>query len=469
MKTIKCAVKIIAFLLIGTLFLSCVMDKQDDYGTLVVALPGSGARAAVSPEFTATLSYRIDCTGPGSVSRVFRAGQTASIPLATGSWSITVTVLNAANESINKSSATASANIESGKTTTVQVPITIDASRKVITHFAITWPVMTIGLPKIEWDDINDIYEITLTILPYSGNPYGQVDFNIIHTGRKLEIMEGTLQIEELHYNKLFDVDFIVTAEDDTESKYTIKKIEVLDLIGLEIEGLSVPDNSVWVFPASADINNYMQYYIAKNSSCLARSFSYNLSDFILFDWGKLFNISMSVLPVYDYRDLLWKGSGEFLVILTDEGFTNIRKAKVEFADGKGSAHIDDLESIAGTSHRGEYSVNVGEEYSFGTVSSGYLIPSEQIQPLTVTVTNKTSNQIIMGITLAKGVNSDFELGVTVINDTLLVPGVGDSAFIIQPKPGLAAGNYNDTLEVSFLQSLIGDGPVYIEVSFIVQ
>jgi hypothetical protein len=211
MKTVISAVKITAlFVLAGTLF-SCLPIINDNYGTLVVALPGassgthSPALAAVSDNFKGTLSYRIECNGPGgSVSREVPSGASPIIPLMAGDWTITVTVLNAAGESIGNASAAAA--IESGKTTTVAIPITINTGGNAITRFAVTSPFFAEG--QIVAGD----YSITVPVP--AGTDCGVLGFSVTHTGVSVNPASGPLDLRSRQT-------FVVTAENGTSQSWT--------------------------------------------------------------------------------------------------------------------------------------------------------------------------------------------------------------------------------------------------------
>jgi len=183
MKTIQSASKIIAaFFILGLLFFSCSLGDTDNSGTLVLILPGSNSsRAAVSPEFTATLSYRVDCSGPGRVTRDFRPGDPVSLSLIAGNWNATVTVLNAAGQDIG--SGTESFTIKSGQTTPVEMRIKIDANRNDITYFAITSPVFAKGV-------ISEDRVINIDI-PF-GKDISKMTYQLIHTGVRIDPPEGS-------------------------------------------------------------------------------------------------------------------------------------------------------------------------------------------------------------------------------------------------------------------------------------
>jgi hypothetical protein len=211
MKTVISAVKITAlFVLAGTLF-SCLPIINDNYGTLVVALPGASsgtparALAAVSDGFKGTLSYHIECNGPGgSVSREVPSGASPVIPLTAGDWTVTVTVLNAAGEAIGSASATAA--IESGKTTTVAIPITIDTSGKAITRFAVTSPFFAEG--QIFAEDYSIMVPVPV------GTDCGALGFSVTHTGVSVNPASGPLGFHSPQA-------FVVTAENGTSQSWT--------------------------------------------------------------------------------------------------------------------------------------------------------------------------------------------------------------------------------------------------------
>jgi hypothetical protein len=235
MKTQNPVAKTITFLIIaGILFFSCARNNIDDYGTLVIRLPGSnsGARAAVSPEFTATLAYRIECSGPGSVSREEKSGSSVSIPLNEGDWTVTVTVLNAARQPIG--SGTAPALIESGKTTTVQIPVGIDTSGNSITKFEIVNPAAIGGLINAAANTI----EVTM---PY-GTIINSMDFNVTHTGASITPPPGT----SLNFSS--PRTFTVRAENSTPRTYTVT-VKIAKLPGPTIPTDPLPAVPTGVWP----------------------------------------------------------------------------------------------------------------------------------------------------------------------------------------------------------------------------
>jgi len=143
MKTVIRTVKIIAALfLVGTLFFSCNVklvgpEDQGEYGTLTINLPGSedAARSvgfksdsdkALFNEFLRNVKYQIDFAGPSAQSIVVTyEDQRTEILLRTGDYTVSVTVLNAADKIISdKTSNTIT--IESGRNT-LEVKVTLDA------------------------------------------------------------------------------------------------------------------------------------------------------------------------------------------------------------------------------------------------------------------------------------------------------------------------------------------------------
>jgi hypothetical protein len=200
-----------AFLLSGALFLSCPLPSQGDYGTLVLRLPGreaqTGARAAVSDAFSATLSCRIDCDGPGGrITRQGQAGASLSIPLNAGDWTITVTVFNAADQSIGSGSARAL--IEGGGTTALGINIVIDTGGRDITGFALTSPVS--AAPAI----VPNATAIEAPV-PY-GTDLRAMHFTLTHTGVSVSPAPGTA----LDFSS--PQTFTVTAENGQTKTYTV-------------------------------------------------------------------------------------------------------------------------------------------------------------------------------------------------------------------------------------------------------
>jgi hypothetical protein len=110
-------------------FFACDLFEHEDLGTLTITLPGnelpsSSARAALPPEILNTLRFQIDCTkGKKTISNIYSAGKTVNISLATGTWDITLKVLDEDNYIIGGDTETVS--IKPGKTTPVNFKITV--------------------------------------------------------------------------------------------------------------------------------------------------------------------------------------------------------------------------------------------------------------------------------------------------------------------------------------------------------
>jgi hypothetical protein len=205
----------------GALFgiLSCALSAHGDYGTLVITLPGGAAqagpvartartaRAAVSDAFSATLTYRIDCDGPGGrITRDGQAGASLSIPLDAGDWAVTVTVFNAASQSIG--GATAAARIESGGTTALRLPVVIDTGGRDITGFALTSPVSAGGAI---------VPNSTAIAVPVPfGTDLTGMGFTLTHTGVSVSPLPGT----RLDFSS--PRTFTVTAENGQTKTYTV-------------------------------------------------------------------------------------------------------------------------------------------------------------------------------------------------------------------------------------------------------
>ena len=142
MKAMNSTLKTVAAIFIlGLLFFSCGFSTAENYGTLVISLPGgaspSMSRNTVPADFQSTFSYRIECTGPGKLSREIRGGASVSMPLPVGDWSVTLNVLNASGRIIGKNELPVPVTIENGKTAAIEIPVTIEADHCDITSFAV--------------------------------------------------------------------------------------------------------------------------------------------------------------------------------------------------------------------------------------------------------------------------------------------------------------------------------------------
>jgi hypothetical protein len=198
-----------AIAIIAALFVSCSLPQNEGYGTLVIALPGGGAaaRAAVSDTFAATLSYNIECDGPGGkITRQSGAGSTISISLNAGNWTIRAAILNAAGQTIG--SGTETAVIESGRTTALQMSVNIDTSGNDLIQFAITSPV------SVESVIIPGSSAITVSV-PFGTNLTGMI-FTASHTGVSINPAPGT----PLNFSSPQTI--TVTAENGQEKAYTV-------------------------------------------------------------------------------------------------------------------------------------------------------------------------------------------------------------------------------------------------------
>ena len=201
MKTFS-TLKITTVILAAALLFSCNLNNTGDMGTLVIHLPGeSASRVAesdISNEFKNTLSYLIECNGPGSVSQEFKSGGTVSLPLDAGRWTVKITVLNAAKQDIGKGET--AVNIESGKTTDISIPVNIDISRCDITEFKLLFnlpaPFGTITLEAgINQNTRMISFNVSENILnllhdngiPVNNNSPFSCKFSAIHTGLSIE------------------------------------------------------------------------------------------------------------------------------------------------------------------------------------------------------------------------------------------------------------------------------------------
>ena len=158
MKTLNITIKIITvFLLAGALFFSCTLADPDANGTLIIALPGSGARAATFDEYITTLSYRVIChnalneTGEADeiISKPVSYNKKTSISLAPGAWYVTVEVLDTekpeGEQVVGEGTTELPVIIESGKTTTapkITIKIDYDGKEEPI-EIKWEWPVKT--------------------------------------------------------------------------------------------------------------------------------------------------------------------------------------------------------------------------------------------------------------------------------------------------------------------------------------
>ena len=224
MKTLNITIRtIIVFLLAGALFISCELADPDAYGTLVIALPGSGsARAAgdtaeFSENFLADLRYVVDCTGPGKESKEFGPNGNAAILLSPGDWTVTVTVFNAAEEEKKEIGRSESkvVTIEAGKTTppvTIEINITTSSSNE-ITKFTITNPVEA----KKTINGVIKNNTIVVTVPPEAD--LSNVKFDVEHNGYKISHKPDD---DTLNFKKYESYTFSVQPEYGTTRVYTV-------------------------------------------------------------------------------------------------------------------------------------------------------------------------------------------------------------------------------------------------------
>jgi len=116
--------KVIFLFFITAFIFSCSLGEFSNNGTLVVKLPGSSSgRSTISSETADVITFGIDCARGGKIEKSekdLREGQTVSISLAEGNWTITITAYNT-GESIG--STVSKATILAGRMTSV--PITL--------------------------------------------------------------------------------------------------------------------------------------------------------------------------------------------------------------------------------------------------------------------------------------------------------------------------------------------------------
>ena len=100
----KSFIKICALIIFaGVFFFSCEMEGMGNTGTLKIIAPGgNNARSIDINNFKETLRYRVDCSGPGRVSRNLYPGGTESVPLAAGRWTVTITVFNSQSREVGR-------------------------------------------------------------------------------------------------------------------------------------------------------------------------------------------------------------------------------------------------------------------------------------------------------------------------------------------------------------------------------
>ena len=212
-------------LLLGMAAVSCQLNSLAEYGTLVIRLPGSGAaRLAGDPlseGFSATLSYRVDCEGPGHVSREFKTGSVVTIPLPAGEWAVTVTVLNAAHREIGASE-TRRVTIQAGKTEKVEdMSISVDTTRCGIADFRFTNPASARTVISEE-NSLITVYMPAGTVLESAT----MVAFSVVHEGAEItpspvspqpfgELQRITVFAENRDLYKTYTLSVIIGSSDE--------------------------------------------------------------------------------------------------------------------------------------------------------------------------------------------------------------------------------------------------------------
>lgn len=134
MKILNNSFKIIILLLVsGMFFFSCEIDNAET-GVLTISLPGSSARA-LQPYFIDSLRYKVECLSESYpfVTETFSAGDSKSISLAPGKWSVTVNVLDVNDRT--KGKMTKDVSISAGKNTNVsfnEIKINDDEGKNIL-------------------------------------------------------------------------------------------------------------------------------------------------------------------------------------------------------------------------------------------------------------------------------------------------------------------------------------------------
>ena len=331
MKTRNSPVKIITLLVLaGALLSSCFLESLGDGGTLLIVLPGGGDdRAAVSQEFTSLLRYRVECTGPGKVSRDFPAGANASIPLAVGDWNIKVSVLNAADEDIALANNTAFVSIEEGKTSSVRMPISIDTTRQEIKSFTILGPGNKSYMGRIDETTLTTTGIHVFVPVGLTANP---LRFTAVHTGRSIDPPSGSEQdfsyplsmnvYSEQNPNTLPKI-YVVTVE-ESDLGYWIPA-SVLEQYGLALLGKpSAADSDVTAATVNGELNitvtntnktvfDVFVDYFLKNKGVLDQPVQ-------IYDGVWTFNSSYSAPPSYTYSVSIMFYSGTVAFFVEPQG-----------------------------------------------------------------------------------------------------------------------------------------------------
>ena len=99
----KSFIKISALIIFASVFFfSCDVEGMGNSGTLKIIAPGGNNARLIWNEFKETLRYRVDCSGPGKVSRNLYPGGTESVALAAGRWTVTITIFNTESREVGR-------------------------------------------------------------------------------------------------------------------------------------------------------------------------------------------------------------------------------------------------------------------------------------------------------------------------------------------------------------------------------
>ena len=228
MKTFFCGLMMIALVVCAeTLFLSCSL--QEEYGTLIINLPGSGSPARAAEwktdyndedypffeEFVDTLTFRIECNAPGITGRNVRYGSSVSIILPKGNWIVTVTARNAANQIVGTSE-NYSAAIETGKITPLDIEIEIEADGCELTDITLKIDGKSCSVIRSTEPDT------FIVIMPRGIDGGTQVEFSGIHTGAVIQPHNGTWGLSSFDYG----ITVIPASGPDNKKVYTLELVE---------------------------------------------------------------------------------------------------------------------------------------------------------------------------------------------------------------------------------------------------
>ena len=152
MKRVCLIVKsIFALLVAGIMVFSCSMDSPGKEGTLSIQLPGNAR--SLSEAYINSLRYRIVCSGPGGTeTQDARPGEAVSLTLVAGTWTVTVTILDADNKEIGKEAKEAT--VEAGKNTPIRFLFYIEGDIKDDPNVYFGNNLMLSGeLHTVKWSD----------------------------------------------------------------------------------------------------------------------------------------------------------------------------------------------------------------------------------------------------------------------------------------------------------------------------